>query len=174
MTPIDAIKGAAKILPANMFSDSQRAVVVMLAIQLQEAPNQEQCQVTSNKSTCGPARGIFQFESGGGVVGVLTHPLTRNHAAAVCKALGVPATRDGVYNELRTNNDVLDAAFARLLLWADPYRLPAYGDVEGAWQLYLRQWRPGAYTRGDVTKRRELRQKWGYNYAKAMETAKQW
>lgn len=168
MTPIEAIRGAARILPANMFNDPLRPVTAMLAVQLQEAPNQEQKQIG------GPAVGTYQFENGGGIKGVLTHPLTRNHAAAVCQALGVPATRDGVYAALQTKDDVLDAAFARLLLWADPFRLPAYGDVEGAWQLYLRQWRPGAYTRGDVAKKRELRQKWGFNYAKAMEVAKEW
>lgn len=65
-------------------------------------------------------------------------------------------------------DDVLAAGFARLLLWTDPHRLPAVGDVEGAWQLYLRTWRPGAYTRGAPTKRAELRQKWAGYYTQAL------
>ena len=40
-------------------------------------------------------------------------------------------------------DDVLAAAFARLLLFTDPAKLPKLGDADGAWQLYLRTWRPG-------------------------------
>ncbi|MOA17734.1 hypothetical protein D3C78_1380020 [compost metagenome] len=40
-------------------------------------------------------------------------------------------------------DDVLAAALARLLLWTDPYHLPEVGDAEGAWDLYMRVWRPG-------------------------------
>jgi hypothetical protein len=47
-----------------------------------------------------------------------------------------------VYNSL-AHDDVLAAAFARLLLWTDPQRLPSLGDADGAWALYLRTWRPG-------------------------------
>ena len=38
--------------------------------------------------------------------------------------------------------DVLAAGLARLLLWTDPSRLPRLGDADGAWQLYVRTWRP--------------------------------
>ncbi len=38
--------------------------------------------------------------------------------------------------------DVLAASVARLLLWTDPKRLPVIGDASGAWDLYLRTWRP--------------------------------
>lgn len=168
MTPIEAIKGAARILPSAMFADPAKAVIPMLAMQLQEAPNQEQKQIG------GPAVGTYQFERGGGITGVLTHPTTRRVAAEVCQRLGVPAEADAVYKALQSTDDVLDAAFARLLMWTDPMRLPSAGDVEGAWQLYLRTWRPGAYTRGDATKRRQLRQKWNLNYAKAMEAFEKW
>jgi hypothetical protein len=166
MTPCQHLGEAYNLLehlgaPARM--RSAQATIALLAIQLQEAPNQEQRQVG------GPAVGTYQFESGGGIEGVLQHKASSQLATAVCKALGVAPTRDGVYAALQTSNDVLDACFARLLLWTDPHALPAIGDVEGAFQLYLRTWRPGAYTRGNTETRRKLRQKWSVNYAKALE-----
>jgi len=63
---------------------------------------------------------------------------------------------------------VLAAGLARLLLWTDRPPLPALQDVEGGWQLYLRTWRPGAYTRGTPALRAELRAKWGRNYSAAL------
>jgi len=38
---------------------------------------------------------------------------------------------------------VLAAGVARLLLWTDPKALPAIGDADAGWSLYLRTWRPG-------------------------------
>lgn len=64
---------------------------------------------------------------------------------------------------------MLAAGLARLLIFTDPARLPGLGDEEDAWQLYLRTWRPGAFTRGTAAKRAELRQKWAKNYAQALE-----
>jgi hypothetical protein len=54
----------------------------------------------------------------------------------------VVATAPSVYARL-DQDDVLAAAFARLLLWSDPASLPRIGDAESAWALYLRTWRPG-------------------------------
>lgn len=166
MTPIMHLRDAYTLLehlgaPSRM--RSAQASVILLAIQLQEAPNQEQKQIG------GPAVGIWQFESGGGIRGVLQHDASSRLAVAVCKALNVEPSRAGVYAALQTTNDVLDACFARLLLWTDPHALPGIGNIEGAFQLYLRTWRPGAYSRGNAEQRRKLRQKWSVNYAKALE-----
>jgi hypothetical protein len=57
------------------------------------------------------------------------------------------------------NDDVLAAGLARLLLYTDPQRLPALGDREGAWQLYLRTWRPG----------KPHRRTWNGYYQRALE-----
>lgn len=160
-TPMESLNAALDLLPDRM--RSAQAVVTLLAIQLQEAPNQEQRQIG------GPAVGIFQMEKGGGIAGVLRHPASRPYALSVCKALGVEPTKEAVHAALQTTDDVLDAAFARLLLWTDAPPLPALGDVTGAWQLYLRTWRPGAHSRGTPQKRAALRRKWSVNYAKAME-----
>lgn len=165
-TPIKALAAAYDLLEklgASSRMRSAQATLILLTMQLQEAPNQEQKQIG------GPAVGIWQFENGGGIKGTLQHSASSRLAVAVCKALGIEPTRDAVYAALQTKDDVLDAAFARLLLWTDPQRLPGIGDVEGAFQLYLRVWRPGAYTNGNDEQRRKLRQKWSVNYARAFE-----
>jgi hypothetical protein len=129
-----AIAPALALLPAKM--SGARAEVQMLAIGLQESRFEHRRQIG------GPAVGFWQFEQGGGVRGVLTHPASREHAQSICRARGIPASASAVYAALMTD-DVLAAAFARLLLWTDPAALPAVGAVATAWDLYLRTWRPG-------------------------------
>tara|TARA_R110000764_G_scaffold2641_5_gene11485 strand:+ start:18526 stop:19071 length:546 start_codon:yes stop_codon:yes gene_type:complete len=163
----EAIAPAFALLPARM--NTPLAEVQLLATHLQEAPNREQCQLPAKAGQCGPARGIFQFERGGGVAGVLSHPSGRQYVLHVCSELGVQPTVEGIYNALPEQCDVLDAALARLLYWTDPRALPDLGDVEGAFQYYLRNWRPGAYTNGSTAQRRQLRQKWAQNYARAVQ-----
>ncbi|AZS78599.1 hypothetical protein ELS24_09180 [Achromobacter spanius] len=130
----DAITPALALLPAKM--DTPVARVMLLAIGLQES------RFVYRRQIGGPARGFWQFEKGGGGRGVLLHTSTREHAQTVCKARSVPATADVVY-EVLDKDDVLAAAFARLLLWSDPKALPSIGDVDAAWALYQRTWRPG-------------------------------
>lgn len=165
MTPAAALSNAYDLLEhiaGHNRMRSAQATVLLLTVQLQEAPNQEQKQIG------GPAVGTYQFERGGGIAGVLRHDASRRLAVAVCQALGVPPTVDGVATALQNTNDTLDAALARLLLWTDRPALPALGDVEGAFQAYLRVWRPGAYHRGTEAVRLKLREKWSRNYAKAL------
>ena len=66
------------------------------------------------------------------------------------------------------HDDVLAAIFARLLLWTDPYSLPKLGDADGAFNLYIRTWRPGAYSRGNAHGRAKLREKFNSYYAQAV------
>lgn len=155
-----AIEPALLLLPAKMCSP--QAEVMLLAIGLQESRLVHQRQIK------GPARGLWQFEQGGGTAGVLRHPLTANLAHQVCIARGVDPSPAAVQIALAGTDDVIDAAFARLLLWTDPARLPLERDTEGAWQLYLRTWRPGAHARGNQEQKDELRGKWGRNYAAAV------
>lgn len=117
------------------------AVHMLLAIGLQESGLCERCQIIDGGGK-GPARGLWQFERGGGVVGVLTHPLTRTHAWDVCRERGVNAVSQDVWAALETD-DVLAATFARLLLWTDPRPLPTPNDTEAGWAYYERNWRPG-------------------------------
>ena len=158
------------LLPVAM--DTPQARVLMLAISGQEADFHHRWQVfdRARPDAMGAARGLWQFERGGGVRGVLTHARSSALAIEVCRARGVaPPMVAEVYAALH-RDDVLAAAFARLLLWTSPRPLPAIGDVEGAWQMYLREWRPGAYTNGNPAQREGLRRKWGGYYAEAVNT----
>ncbi|MGD9662063.1 MAG: hypothetical protein AB7U63_12390 [Porticoccaceae bacterium] len=129
-----SIDPALKLLPQRM--DSEPARVTLLAIGLQES------RFLHRRQIGGPARGLWQFERGGGVVGVLRHASSREYAKAVCAARGVDAEPYAVYEQLE-HDDVLAAAFARLLLWTDPKSLPAVGKSADAWDLYIRTWQPG-------------------------------
>lgn len=129
-----AVDPALARLPAKM--DTPAARVMLLAIGLQES------RFLHRRQIGGPARGFWQFERGGGVRGVLTHPASRDHAYRVCAARGVDPVAAAVYPALEAD-DVLAAAFARLLMWTDAWRLPAVGDTQGGWELYIRTWRPG-------------------------------
>lgn len=128
-----AIAPAMLLLPMAM--DSPRARVQMLATGLQETSLRYRTQHMG-----GPARGLTQFERGGGVRGVLEHPSTRAIAREVCLSRCIEPTPQEAWERMETD-DVLCMAFTRLLLWTDPHRMPE--DAQGGWLLYLRTWRPG-------------------------------
>ena len=138
---------------------------MLLAIGLQESRFEHRRQMSN-----GPARSFWQMERGGGVHGVLTHRASAACAKVICAHQGVEPADQAVWEAIE-HDDVLAACLARLLLYTDPARLPALGDEAGAWDLYLRTWRPGAYTRGDAAQRAVLRKKWALNYAAALEAA---
>lgn len=121
-----------QLLPER--THSPRADLIGLAIGGQESGYRTRVQMGG-----GPARSFWQFERGG-VRGVLTHPASRDAAAAACTELGILPTVDVVYDAMATN-DMLGAVLARLLLWTDPGPLPL--DRDGAYVFYLRLWRPG-------------------------------
>ncbi|CUJ03618.1 Uncharacterised protein [Achromobacter xylosoxidans] len=139
-TMIDtAIAPALALLPVRM--DTAEARVMLLAIGLQES------RFVHRRQIGGPARGFWQFEKGtrasrGGVWGVFLHAASKGHVAALCKARSVACDPDAIYAALEYD-DVLAAGVARLLLWTDPKELPAVGDADAGWSLYLRTWRPG-------------------------------
>lgn len=147
------IPAAASLLPGVSFDD--RAVVMLLAIGLQESRFQHRKQIR------GPARGFWQFEAGGGTLGVLTHHASAGRAATVARErLGqVPSYR--VVNDKLAEDDILACAFARLLLWTDPRPLPALGAAQDAWDYYIRNWRPG----------KPHRHTWDGLYAQALQAA---
>jgi hypothetical protein len=134
-----AVGPALALLPARM--DTPGARVMLLAIGLQES------RFTHRQQIGGPARGFWQFEKGtrasrGGVWGVFLHAASKGHLAPLCKARSVACDPDAIYPALEYD-DVLAAGVARLLLWTDPKALPAIGDADAGWALYLRTWRPG-------------------------------
>ena len=134
-----AIAPALRLLPPGM--SSPVAWQLMLAIILQESRGIHRVQIV-NGGGRGPARGLGQFERGGGVLGVLNHKASRHHAWNVCEALKVPCTSHTVWAALE-HNDVLAAAMIRLLLWTDAAPLPHRDSAELAWKYYIRNWRPG-------------------------------
>lgn len=134
-----AINPALGLLPGKM--DTPAARVMLLAIGLQES------RFLHRRQIGGPARGFWQFEKGtrasrGGVWGVYLHAASKGHLAVLCKARSVTCDPDAIYAALEYD-DVLAAGVARLLLWTDPKALPQVADVDAAWALYLRTWRPG-------------------------------
>ena len=162
-----AITPALALLPAKM--TSPQAELMLLAIGLQESELKYRRQHGN-----GPARSLWQAEQGGGMVAGLLgfHKQdVQDLARGLCAVRGVPAQARAVWEAIE-HDDVLAAGLARLLLYTDPARLPGLGDKEGAWQLYLRTWRPGAFNRGTAAKRAELRQKWAKYYAQALEVVR--
>lgn len=138
---LESIDEAMSLLPDRM--DSKEARVMLLAIGLQESRLIHRRQlVGSPPRPTGPATGLWQFERGGGVVGVLQHSATRAHARTLCDERSVEPLSQSVWQALQ-HDDVLAAGLARLLLWSDPRSLPEIGDKQGAWDLYIRTWRPG-------------------------------
>lgn len=136
-----AINPGLTLLPVKMDTDAAR--VMLLAIGQQESRLCYRCQKTTDPYTKGPARGLWQFERGGGVIGVLMHRATKDYAEAVCKVRSVPIDSALVHAKLEFD-DILAAAFARLLLYADAKPLPGVdADHDEAWDCYVRNWRPG-------------------------------
>ena len=131
--PKDAVNESYKLLPMKM--DSHFARVNQAAIGQQESGYLVRRQYGN-----GPARGYWQFEEGGGVKGVMEHKSSAEIARSVCHARGVPFVRRAVWESLETD-DVLAAAFCRLLMWTDSGKIPT-NEADG-WAMYARTWRPG-------------------------------
>jgi hypothetical protein len=172
ISPADAlaqiIDPALSLLPYSL--TSERAELLMLTIALQEAGKDGMLAYRLQQG--GPARGLWQFERGGGVAGVLGCSATAELAKRLCALRGVPALSSSVYDALG-HDDVLAAGFARLLLLSDPAPLPEPNDTEGAWRCYLRNWRPGAYARGSETQRKVLEAKFYRQHAIAIAAVRE-
>lgn len=165
-------------LPSRM--DTVSARLMMLAIQKQEDPEERRYQVVKRteatksenivgeRTAKGPARGLWQFEAGGGIKGVLGHKSTAEYIRGVCDHFDVIPDTTHCWRALE-DNDVLAACFARLLLWSDFGALPKVGDAEGAFDMYLKNWRPGAFTRGTDAQQAALEQKFLRNHAAARQ-----
>ena len=143
--PKDAVNQAFALLPTKM--DSRQARIVHAAIGYQESRYDHRRQIITvaregKKVNVpeGPAMGFWQFESGGGVKGVMHHASTSALAKQVCAARNVAFEQDAIWKALQVD-DVLAAAFARLLMWTDSSPLPF--SESGAWHMYIRTWRPG-------------------------------
>lgn len=145
-------------LPKRMETDAANAL--LLAIGLQESGLQKRDQLEQKDGTnkvLGPALGLWQFERGGGVRGVMTHSASKGWSQVVCMAGYVPWEADAIWRGL-LNDDKFAAAMARLLLWTDTRPIPAIGAVDKAWDYYIRCWNPG----------KPHRDRWTENYEAAV------
>ena len=133
-TKENIIVPAMKLLPEKMNSDKSN--IMLLSIGLQES------RLIHRKQIGGPAKGLWQFEKGGGVRGVLTHASSAGLAKTILETRGYEPNINTAYDALE-HDDILACVFARLLLWTDPRPLPELGEDRRAWDLYLRVWRPG-------------------------------
>jgi hypothetical protein len=124
------LPAALSLLQPRLNRPEARALI--MAIGMQESRFEHRRQVS------GPAHGFWQFESGGGVHGVLTDAATKPLIAPVLKVL---QCEPGDCYDAITHNDVLACVFARLLLWTHPHPIPTLADE--AWDYYLDTWRPG-------------------------------
>lgn len=138
---LDAIDKALSLLPAPMASPQARVMLYAIGLQESRFEHRRQLVGTPPRPT-GPAKGFWQFERGGGCKGVVTHAASRYWMHRICGLRGVDFTASALWNGIQ-DDDVLAAAAARLLLFTDPKRLPELADVNGAWNLYMRTWRPG-------------------------------
>lgn len=157
-----AVDQALGLLPNKM--DTPQARVMMFAIGLQESGFEFRRQVVSmggRLQPLGPAKGYWQFERRGGCHGVVSHFASRFWMADVCKARGCAFSSAALWDAIE-HDDVLAAAAARLLLFTDQQRLPDLGDEKGAWQTYIRVWRPG----------QPHPHTWGRKYAQALAHVK--
>ena len=118
---------------------TDEASVMLIAIALQESGLRSRYQVLAS-GNAGPARGWWQFERGGGVRGVLSHPRAGTLTRALCERYGVAPREDAVWRAIE-GHDWLAVGLARLLIWTDPAPMPTSWDA--GWECYLRCWRPG-------------------------------
>lgn len=125
-------------------SVSGRILVVAVAGQESRWKDRRQIGITSYYPQRVGARSYWQLEStwGGPVAINDVIVKTPRQLASVCGALDIPVDEMALY-EACAWNDTLACAMARLNLWQDPAPLPAAGDKEGAWQYYVRNWKPG-------------------------------
>lgn len=138
---LDAVDAALIALPVGM--NTQAARVALLAIGLQESRFEHRRQLVGKPALpVGPAKGFWQFERGGGCIGVVTHRSSAPHVIAACGRHGIEPTSRAIWDAIE-HNDVLAATMARLLLYTDPRKLPALGDAQGLWDYYIDTWRPG-------------------------------
>ena len=138
-----AVQKAFYSLPAKMATEQARVMVYAIGLQESKFLYRRQMVERGGKLVPeGPAKGYWQFERGGGCKGVINHSASQFWMHDICKQRNVQFDAMSLWNAIE-NDDILAAAAARLLLFTDPWKLPALGDEQGAWDLYTRVWRPG-------------------------------
>jgi hypothetical protein len=141
------IPAAYSLLPGQM--NTREATAMMLATGLHESAFKARVQgrmralktLDDFNPQAGPARGFWQFERGGGVAEILESPDTKDIAIPICKMFLFDPNRQAIHTALGFH-DVLQAVFARLLLWRDSRPMPTPLQFSEGYSIYLRNWRP--------------------------------
>ena len=118
-------------IPYNAYAEN-----LLLAIALQESNLMARIQ---GPNDTGPARSFWQFEKIG-VVDVFQRQKTA--LKVMCDALVLPC-EPGKLHLMMAYNDMIACVIARLTLRLDPRSLGLATTEEGAWEYYIRNWRPG-------------------------------
>ena len=151
MTPIRLLQTA--ILPAlnelatEGIPANVNAARLMLAIALQESSLSYRRQVVGSAEV-GPAVSFWQFEKGGGCVGVLSHPSTALKMKNICGAFNVYPDPASLWAAMQYQ-DIVAASAARLLIYSLPHSLPE--NEKDGWEQYVSAWRPGKPRPADWT-----------------------
>jgi hypothetical protein len=109
---------------------------LLLAIALQESNLSARIQ---GPNDAGPARSFWQFEKVG-VVDVFQRQKTA--LKVMCDVLVLPC-EPGKLHLMMAYNDMIACVIARLTLRLDPRSLGLATTEEGAWDYYIKNWRPG-------------------------------
>lgn len=155
-----AIAPALSELAVTGIPNSIQARRFLLAIALQESGLMHRRQLTSSGLENGPASSFWQFEQGGGCVGVMRHPAVAARTRVLCANFNVEPTAGGLWEAIRYN-DIVAAACARLLVYTLPGKLPELA-MEG-WVQYVEAWRPG----------KPHPEKWAANWSLATQIAEE-
>jgi len=135
----------------------------LLAVAMQETGLLDRAQRVEGGGA-GPARGWWQFEMPT-VRLLLEHRVSGERLRQLCAAAVVRPDAGAIWRAIE-GHDLLALGVARLLLLTDPQPVPVT-EIE-AWTCYAeRLWRPGAWHRGSVQQRQQLRAKWSDNWRAA-------
>lgn len=138
-------------LPAKMSSDS-------VTLQMMVTAKQESGLNARWQTGNGIARGLWQMEQPTVNLVMINKNSAGYLRTFIEQKLKMPMYSTSIIYDALDKDDFMACAMARLLYWDDPNPMPKVGDLNGAWQYYLRIWRPGA---PDFTR-------WQSAYAEAM------
>jgi hypothetical protein len=135
-----AINPALAELELQGIPQNIHAARILLAIAMQESGLRYRRQVVAGGQETGPAASYWQFERGGGCVGVMTHKAVASKMINICGAYDISPTASALWEAMRYN-DIVAACAARALIYTLPKKLPT--TVDEGWSQYLAAWRPG-------------------------------
>lgn len=131
-----------KLLPLAMDSVLARGQMLKIGLQESRLLHRDQLEKGGTNTVLGPALGLWQFERGGAVTGLMNHAATKAHLRSVCKQRNVTYSRDAIWKQLKVD-DAFAAALARLNLYWHPDRIPGLLELDKSWDYYTFCWRPG-------------------------------